>query len=370
MPVIDDLKKTVDATPFFAAVGATDLAVEKMREARLRADKARAVLSADLAPAKVQARATTIADQVKEIPAVVLNETLVIGGKVAEGYDELAVRGHQLVTRLRNQKATQDLVAQAETTVAQAKGAVTTARKAAADVERSAKATLTTGRKEAAKVAAVVTGSVVEETKVATTEVKKSAKATRTAAKRTSTTTKNAAKKTTSSAKAATTSAIKTADAAENATETGRREDRRLTSRPGRRTVDHAVTGSPFPVTPPMTGAGSPGPGRSASGAGCRALALRPPAAAVRRPGGMPVAHHPRIGSPACPTSPHHRPLRTPPSSPTSSAAGSSSRRTARPSPSRHPTGACSTPGVRRTTRSSPARRTSRSSRSRCCAPG
>ena len=167
MPVIEDLKKTVDATPFFAAVGATDLAVEKVREARLRADKARAELSADLAPAKVQARATTIADQVKEIPAVVLNETLVIGGKVAEGYDELAARGHKLVTRLRSQKATQDLVAQAETTVAQAKGAVTTARKAAADVERSAKATLTTGRKEAAKVAAVVTGSVVEETKVA-----------------------------------------------------------------------------------------------------------------------------------------------------------------------------------------------------------
>ena len=219
MPVLEDLKKTVDATPFFAAVGATDLAVEKMREARLRADKARAVLSADLAPAKVQARATTIADQVREIPAVVLNETLVIGGKVAEGYDELAVRGHQLVTRLRNQKATQDLVAQAETTVAQAKGAVTTARKAAADVERSAKATLTTGRKEAAKVAAVVTGSVVEETTVATTEDKTSAKATRTAAKRTSTTTKNAAKKTTTSAKGATTSAVKTAEAAEKATE-------------------------------------------------------------------------------------------------------------------------------------------------------
>ena len=220
MPVIDDLKKTVDATPFFAAVGATDLAVEKVREARLRADRARAELSADLAPAKVQARATTLADQVKEIPAVVLNETLVIGGKVAEGYDELAARGHQLVTRIRNQKATQDLVAQAGTTVAQAKGAVTTARKAVTDVERSAKATLTTGRKEAAKVASVVTGSVVEETKVAKTEAKKSTKATRTAAKRTSTTTKNAAKKTTTSAKAATTSATKTAAAAEKATET------------------------------------------------------------------------------------------------------------------------------------------------------
>ena len=55
MSVMTDIKKTVDTTPFFAAVGATDLAVEKVREARVRADKVRAELSADLAPAKVQA---------------------------------------------------------------------------------------------------------------------------------------------------------------------------------------------------------------------------------------------------------------------------------------------------------------------------
>ena len=96
MPVIEDLKKTVDTTPFFAVVGATDLAVEKVREARLRADKARAdfavradkartELSADLAPANVQARATKVADQVQEIPALALNQTLVVGGKFAEG---------------------------------------------------------------------------------------------------------------------------------------------------------------------------------------------------------------------------------------------------------------------------------------------
>ena len=156
MPVIEDLKKTVDTTPFFAAVGATDLAVEKVREARLRADKARAdfavradkartELSADLAPANVQARATKVADQVREIPALALNQTLVVGGKFAEGYDELAARGHKLVTRIQNQKATKDLVAQADTTVAQVKGAVTSARKATADIERSAKATITTG---------------------------------------------------------------------------------------------------------------------------------------------------------------------------------------------------------------------------------
>lgn len=219
MSVMTDIKNTVDATPFFAAVGATDLAVEKVREARVRAEKVRVELSADLAPAKVQARATTLVDGVKEIPAVVLNETMVVGGKVAEGYDELAVRGKNLVNRIRNQKATKDLFAQAETSVAQAKGAVTSARNAAADIERSAKATITTTRKEAVKLAEVVTGSVVEGLETVEAEVAESAKRTRTAAKRTSTTTKNASKKAVSSAKAATTSARKTAAAAEKATE-------------------------------------------------------------------------------------------------------------------------------------------------------
>lgn len=219
MSAMTDIKNTVDATPFFAAVGATDLAVEKVREARVRAEKVRVELSADLAPAKVQARATTLVDGVKEIPAVVLNETMVVGGKVAEGYDELAVRGKNLVNRIRNQKSTKDLFAQAETSVAQAKGAVTSARNAAADIERSAKATITTTRKEAVKLAEVVTGSVVEGLETVESEVTESAKRTRTAAKRTSTTTKNASKKAVTSAKAATTSARKTAAAAEKATE-------------------------------------------------------------------------------------------------------------------------------------------------------
>jgi hypothetical protein len=219
MSVMEDIRKNVDSTPFFAAVGATDLAVEKVRHARVRADKARAEISADLAPANVQARATKVADQVKEIPALVINETMVVGGKVAEGYDELAARGKSLVTRIRNQKATKDFVAQADVTVAQAKGAVTTARKAAADIERSAKATITTSRREAAKVATVVRGTVVQDAKVAQAEVAESVKHTRTAAKRTRTTTKKAANRTTSSAKAATTSARKAAVAAEKATE-------------------------------------------------------------------------------------------------------------------------------------------------------
>jgi hypothetical protein len=204
MSVLQDNLKKVDTTPFFAAVGATDLAVEKVRDARVRAEAARVraeKVAVDFDPA-------TITTQVKELPALALNQTLVVGGKVVESYESLATRGKGLVTRLRTQQATKDLVAQAETTVAQAKGAVTTARKAASDIERSAKATVTIGCTEAARVAGIVAGTVVETTEAAATEVETSVKNTRTAAKRT-----------TSSTKAATTSARKTAAAAEKATE-------------------------------------------------------------------------------------------------------------------------------------------------------
>lgn len=213
MSVMTDIKNTVDATPFFAAVGATDLAVEKVREARVRAEKVRVELSADLAPAKVQARATTLVDGVKEIPAVVLNETMVVGGKVAEGYDELAVRGKNLVNRIRNQKSTKDLVEQAKGTVAMTEGAVTSAKKAFGDVEKSAKATFTTGRKEAAKFVSVLGDSVAEEAAEVADEAAVAVKKTRTAAKRTTTTAKNAAAKTRTATKRATTGARKTAEA-------------------------------------------------------------------------------------------------------------------------------------------------------------
>ena len=211
MSVIEDLRKNIDTTPLFPAVGVTDLAVEKVREARVRATKVSTDLRADLEPAKVVA-------QVKELPAVALNQSLVMGGKVTEGYEDLAARGKKLVSRIRNQQATKDLVAQAEVAVAQAKGAVTSARNAAAEIEKSAKATVTTGRKEAARVANTLVDSVSDEAKVVQAEVAGSVKRTRTAAKRTATTTRNQAKKAATTTKAATTSARKTAASAPKAT--------------------------------------------------------------------------------------------------------------------------------------------------------
>lgn len=228
---IEDLTSKIDATrPLYAAVGVTDLYVEKARETAARVEEfgvaVRAEfdkLVADLQPEKVEARAEAAFGQVKGA-AVDAPKKARVQGKAnleaaAKTYDELAVRGEKLVKRIRNQQATKDLVAQAETTVAQAKGAVTTAKKAVDTVERSAKATVTTGRKEAVKAARAIAESVTDEVKTAEAEVAGAVKRTRTAAKRTNTTARNAAKKTVSSAKATRTSAKKTAAATTKAAE-------------------------------------------------------------------------------------------------------------------------------------------------------
>jgi hypothetical protein len=205
-------------TPLFAVVGATDLAVERAREARLRADHVRAGLRADLAPNAVQKRAEDVIEDVKALPTKALNQGVATADQVAKGYEDLAVRGEKLVTRIKNQKATKDLVAQAETTFSLGKGVVTTARKAVLDVRSSALATFTTGRHEAAHVAEIVVDTVAEDAEVAATDVKAAAKRTRTAAKRTSTTAAKGAKRTTTSAKATTTAAKKAAASTTKAT--------------------------------------------------------------------------------------------------------------------------------------------------------
>lgn len=207
-------------TPLFAVVGATDLAVERAREARVRADKVRAGLKADFAPTAVQTRAQLVLDEAKALPTRALNQGVATADQVSKGYEGLATRGEKLVTRIKNQRATKDLVEQAETTLALGKGAVTTARKAVLDVRTSALATFTTGRKEAVKVAETVIDTVADDAEVATTEVKAAAKRTRTAAKRTTTTATKGAKRATTTAKATTTSAKKAAATTTKATTT------------------------------------------------------------------------------------------------------------------------------------------------------
>lgn len=217
MTFVTDLKKTVtDATPVYAVVGVTDAAAARIRDARTQAVAARRSLTA--------IDAKDVQKQVQDVPAVVLERTLELAGKAQGQYDAFAARGEQLVKGVRTQKATQDLVAQAEQTVAMSKGAVTTVRKAVSETQASAKATITTGRHQAAKVADVVSGVVAREAKdvqksadVVAGSAAQAAKATTTAAKRTRTTARKGAKATTARTKAAATTARKSAPRARKA---------------------------------------------------------------------------------------------------------------------------------------------------------
>jgi hypothetical protein len=212
MTPVTDIRRTVtDNSAVYVAVGVTDLAVEKVRDARERAAAARASFSVTELPARV-------AGQASHVPTLAFNRTLELAGKAQESYDDLAERGEKLVKRLRTQKSTQDLLAQAGTTVRLGKGAVTTARKAAAETQRAAKATLSTGRHEAAAAAETVAESVQEEAATSAKAVRTSAAGTRTSAKRTSTTARKRAASTQRATKATATSARKTADTATKAT--------------------------------------------------------------------------------------------------------------------------------------------------------
>jgi len=221
MAFTHELKKTVtDATPVYAVVGVTDLAAEKLRAARTQARTQAAAAGKTITAVTPK----TVQKQVQDVPAVVLERSLELAGKAQGQYDAFAARGEELVKKIRTQKPTQDLVAQAEQTVAIGKGAVTTVRKAVSDTQASAKATITTGRHQAVRVAGVVNDVVSREAKdaaiaadvVADTAQDAVAK-TATPAKRTRTTAQKGAKATTARTKATATSARKAAPLARKA---------------------------------------------------------------------------------------------------------------------------------------------------------
>ncbi len=220
MTIASDIRKTVtDTTPVYAAVGVTDLAVEIVRDAGVRAAAARADFHVSTLQNRAVKRAEKVAEQAQHMPALAINQTLEAAEKAHQTYADLAVRGHKLVKRLRDQKATKDLVAQAGSTVSLGKGAVTTVRKAAVDTRRVAKGALTTGRHEAESVMESVVASVTREAKVTSGTVRKSADTTRSAVKRTSTTARKGTTSTRRATKSVASSAAKTATAAVEAVE-------------------------------------------------------------------------------------------------------------------------------------------------------
>lgn len=188
-----DLERTladVDKTPLYAVVGATDLAVEKIRVARAELstrasqfdpkalrDQVQATVAQRIA--SVQFDVKSAPEQAKALPVkaqAALNEAI---ATALTAYGDLAGRGKSLVTRVRGQQATADLTDQAKSTVARAKATTTTVRNQTAATKRSAGATATTAKQAA--------GETTEAAKKSVNRAKSSAKATTTSAKKTAT---------------------------------------------------------------------------------------------------------------------------------------------------------------------------------------
>jgi len=221
MAFVEELRKTVSqATPVYAAVGVTDLAAQKVRGARAQALATRRAVSAVDARAlqlELTAQAEKVARQAQGVPANLLVRGIEAAGRAQQQYDAFAARGEELVRKIREQRSTRDLLAQVDQSVAVGRGAVTTARKAAASTQQSARSTFGTGRQEAAKTAGAVVEAIEKDLDTTSAQLTESAKRTRSAARKTGTTARRGAAASTSRGKAVSTTARKSATRARKA---------------------------------------------------------------------------------------------------------------------------------------------------------
>jgi heparin binding hemagglutinin HbhA len=244
MTLITEIRKNVsEVTPLMAVVGATDYAVERVRavakdaqvargdlEKRVQAlegrleQRAKAlegefekrVQSLEKMPALVEERVRKIDPKaVQAVPALAVARTLEAAGRFEQSYEQLAVRGKELLDRVAAQQATQDLIKQGKVTLSRTRAAVTTARKAVDETTAAALAAVHLGRHEAAETVAEVAESVAATEKV----VEERTKLTGAAARRTVTTARQRAVGVRSATKGVVTSARKTAEKAADAAE-------------------------------------------------------------------------------------------------------------------------------------------------------
>lgn len=235
---LDEMKKDLqraqtDArTQVMAVVGATDLAIEKVREAQerlLAAAKDVDITNLDKDMKSVRERLEKLQEELADrvsrtakdmrgAPANAIGHGIELATNLQSQVEELAERGEELVKRIRRQQPNADLKSQVKSTVAAGKGAVTTARKAAVETERAAVATLKTASREARTVATKVAETVEKDAKDTVTTVRESAARTRAAARKTADTAEAGAKKTTARARATKTGVRKTATRATRAT--------------------------------------------------------------------------------------------------------------------------------------------------------
>jgi hypothetical protein len=117
MTISDKLR---DSKAFYAAAGAGDFAVEKIREGPERINK----LQEKTDPKDLGGAAVAYVTQV--------------GTRAVEVYDGLAERGKRIVSRVDRQKATQELEASAKATVRRARSAAGSARTTARTAAKAA----------------------------------------------------------------------------------------------------------------------------------------------------------------------------------------------------------------------------------------
>lgn len=158
----------LDATrPFYAAIGAGDLAVEFARtaaaelqgrfgkvdlEPKALREQARAAVNVRVeefnkeardAQARFEDRIDELQAEARALPGRIEDLVTEYVEELNEAYGELASRGRTLVTRIRRQQSTNDAVAHAETTVAKAKTGRTQTSKAAKSGTRTTKSSAT-----------------------------------------------------------------------------------------------------------------------------------------------------------------------------------------------------------------------------------
>jgi len=169
------------AKPLYAGVGATDLAVEYVREyvadVQKRVTKVQKdvqtrfagvqknVKGFEFEPKAVREQTVTVVNsrvselrsdakaQVEKVQTLV-NENV---ATVTDTYGDLAKRGETLVARIRKQEATKATTASAKTTAAKAKTTRTQAKKTTKKASSSAKATRTSAKKTASNAAKATT---------------------------------------------------------------------------------------------------------------------------------------------------------------------------------------------------------------------
>ncbi len=149
--------------PFYAAVGGVDAAVARARTGL--SDVQTRLAQVDLEPKALADQGRTIVitrvDALQQVATAVparveatINELVAELGETVEdlnkSYVDLAVRGRDLVNKIRRQQATQDLKAETTKTTTKAKTTRTQAKKAAGTARSSAKATGTSAAKTAA----------------------------------------------------------------------------------------------------------------------------------------------------------------------------------------------------------------------------